>query len=61
MMAKLRITYRKSAIGYTEKQKATIKALGFQKLNQTVEQDDTPVIRGMINKVEHLVDVEEVK
>ena len=61
MMAKLRITYRKSAIGYTERQKATIKALGFRKLNQTVEQEDTPAIRGMISKVEHLIDVEEVK
>ncbi|MCA9957842.1 MAG: 50S ribosomal protein L30 [Chloroflexota bacterium] len=60
-MAKLRITYRKSAIGYTERQKATIKALGFRKLNQTVEQEDSPAIRGMISKVEHLVDVEEVK
>ncbi|MBE2200999.1 MAG: 50S ribosomal protein L30 [Anaerolinea sp.] len=60
-MAKLRITYRKSAIGYTVRQKATIKALGLRKLNQTVEQDDTPAIRGMISKVEHLVHVEEVK
>jgi large subunit ribosomal protein L30 len=60
-MTKLRITYAKSAIGYTERQKATIKALGFTKLNQTVERDDTPTIRGMINKVSHLVVVEEVK
>jgi large subunit ribosomal protein L30 len=60
-MTKLRITYAKSAIGYTERQKATIKALGFRKLNQTVEHDDTPTIRGMINKVSHLVVVEEVK
>jgi large subunit ribosomal protein L30 len=60
-MAKLRITYRKSAIGYNKKQKATLKALGFRKLNQVVEHDDTAVIRGMINKVSHLVDVEEVK
>lgn len=60
-MTKLRITYRKSAIGYNKKQKATLKALGFRKLNQVVEHDDTAVIRGMINKVSHLVDVEEVK
>ncbi|GAB4276624.1 MAG: 50S ribosomal protein L30 [Candidatus Promineifilaceae bacterium] len=60
-MAKLLITYRKSAIGYNKKQKATLKALGFRKLNQVVEHDDTAVIRGMINKVSHLVDVEEVK
>ncbi|MCB8922586.1 MAG: 50S ribosomal protein L30 [Ardenticatenaceae bacterium] len=61
MMTKLRITYQKSAIGYNEKQKATIKALGFRKLNQTVEHEDTAVIRGMIDKVSHLVQVEEVK
>ncbi|MCA9970767.1 MAG: 50S ribosomal protein L30 [Anaerolineales bacterium] len=60
MAKKLRITYRKSAIGYNVKQKATIQALGLRKLNQTVEQADTAVIRGMISKVSHLVDVEEV-
>lgn len=60
-MSKLRITYRKSAIGYKEDQKATIRALGFRKLNQIVEHDNTPTIRGMINKVSHLVEVEEVK
>ncbi len=58
---KLRITYSKSAIGYDKTQKATIRALGFRKLNQTVEQPDTPDIRGMVNKVSHLVTVEEVK
>jgi large subunit ribosomal protein L30 len=58
-MAKLRITYSKSAIGYNEKQKATIKALGFRKLYQTIEHEDTPVVRGMINRVSHLVTVEE--
>lgn len=61
MMAKLRITYSKSFIGYKEDQKRTIRALGFRKLNQTVELDDTPAIRGMIHKVNHLVTVEEVK
>jgi large subunit ribosomal protein L30 len=60
-MTKLKITYRKSAIGYTQRQKGTVRALGLRKLNQTVEHDDTPVIRGMINRVSHLVDVEEVK
>ncbi len=59
-MAKLRITYSKSAIGYKEDQKRTIKALGFRKLNQTVELDDSPATRGMIHKVNHLVTVEEV-
>lgn len=59
-MAKLRITYKKSAIGYKKDQKETIRALGFSKLNQVVEHDDNPVIRGMVNKVVHLVVVEEV-
>jgi len=60
MMAKIRITYQKSAIGYNKRQKATIKALGLNKVNQTVEHEDTPVIRGMVEKVSHLVTVEEV-
>jgi large subunit ribosomal protein L30 len=60
-MAKLLVTYKKSTIGYTKRQKATIEALGFKKLNQTVEHKDTPAIRGMINSVSHLVSVEEVK
>lgn len=59
-MAKLRITYSKSSIGYKEDQKRTIKALGFSKLNQIVELNDTPAVRGMIHKVNHLVTVEEV-
>ena len=60
-MAKLRVTYVKSAIGYNKRQKSTIRALGLRKLNQSVEHKDTPVIRGMISKVSHLVTVEEVK
>lgn len=60
-MAKLRITYTKSAIGYEKSQKATIKALGFRKLNQTVEHNDSPTVRGMVEKVSHLVEVEEVE
>ena len=59
-MVKLRITWTKSAIGYNVKQKATIKALGLRRLHHVVEHDDTPMIRGMINKVSHLVRVEEV-
>ncbi len=59
-MAKLKVTYSKSAIGYNEKQKGTIRALGLRKLNQSVEHDDTAVIRGMIKKVVHLVTVEEI-
>lgn len=61
IMAKLQITYSKSAIGYEKSQKATIKALGLRRLHQTVVREDTPVIRGMINKVSHLLTVEEVK
>jgi large subunit ribosomal protein L30 len=60
MASKLRITYTKSSIGYRKSQQATVKALGLKKLRQTVEHDDSPVIRGMIEKVSHLVSVEEV-
>ena len=59
-MPKLRITYTKSAIGYNVKQKATIQALGLRRLHQVVEHMDTPMIRGMVNKVSHLIRVEEV-
>lgn len=59
-MAKLKITWKKSAIGYPESQKQTIRALGLRRMNHSVVQDDTPVIRGMIRKVTHLVQVEEV-
>jgi large subunit ribosomal protein L30 len=59
-MAKLRVKWVKSAIGYPKDQKATIQALGLRKLQQTVEHDDQPVIRGMIRKVTHLVKVEEI-
>lgn len=61
MAKKLRITYTKSMIGQNRKQQGTIRALGLRKLHQTVEHDDTPVIRGMVEKVSHLVTVEEVK
>jgi large subunit ribosomal protein L30 len=59
-MAKLRVKWVKSAIGYPKDQKATIQALGLRKLQQTVEHEDQPVIRGMIRKVIHLVKVEEI-
>ena len=58
-MTKLRITWVKSGIGYTEVQKKTLKALGFHRLNQSVVQQDCASIRGMINQVRHLVKVEE--
>ena len=57
---KLAITQRRSAIGRAKGQKATIEALGIKRLYHQVVHDDTPQIRGMINKVKHLVDVEEV-
>ena len=59
MTKKLRIKYVKSVIGYNKRQRGTIEALGFRKLYQTVEHEDTPVIRGMINRVSHLVEVTE--
>ena len=61
MATRLRITYVKSAIGYNIKQKRTIVALGLRNMGDVVEQDDTPVIRGMIDKVSHLVQVQEVE
>jgi len=57
----LRITLTKSPIGYAERQKRTLRALGLRRMNQTVEQADTPVVRGMVAKVQHLVAVEEVE
>ncbi|MDD3824859.1 MAG: 50S ribosomal protein L30 [Anaerolineae bacterium] len=60
-MSKLRITWVKSSIGYSRRQKGTIRALGLRNLGDVVEQDDTPVIRGMIDKVSHLVRVEELE
>jgi len=58
---KLRITLVKSAIGYSERHKATVRALGLRRLNQTVEHVDSPTLRGMLAKVNHLVVVEQVE
>lgn len=55
----IQITWKRSAIGRTQVQKETIKALGFKRLNQTIEKSDNPAIRGMIKSVEHLVEVKE--
>jgi large subunit ribosomal protein L30 len=55
----IRVTYRKSAIGYNQDQKDTVRKLGLKRLNQTVEHPDTPALRGMVFKVRHLVDVQE--
>lgn len=55
----IRVTLVRSAIGYPKNQKATVKALGLRRLHQTVEQVDNPAVRGMIQKIIHLVQVEE--
>ena len=55
----LRITLVKSGIGYSEKHKETIHALGLHRISQTVEQVDSPALQGMLRKVNHLVKVEE--
>lgn len=57
---KLRITYVKSAIGYSVRHKATIRALGLRKLHQSVVHVESQVLRGMLSKVNHLVKIEEV-
>jgi large subunit ribosomal protein L30 len=57
---KLRITWVKSSIGYSRRQKGTIRALGLRRLGDAVEQADTPAVRGMVDKVSHLVEVEEI-
>ena len=57
-MAKLKITQVRSAIGRTARQKKIVSALGLRRMNHTVEHDDSPQIRGMLEKVAHLVKVE---
>ena len=59
-MTKLRITWKKSDIGYVKEQKRTLRALGFHRLNETVVHEDSPSIRGMVAKVSHLVEMEMV-
>ncbi len=61
MSGKLVIKLVKSPIGYNQRQKATVRALGLKRVNAVVEHEDTPVIRGMVSKIDHLVEVEEVK
>ena len=58
-MSTIRVTYKKSAIGYSQRQKDTIRSLGLRKLGQTVEVPDNGPIRGMVQHVRHLVVVEE--
>lgn len=59
-MAKLRVTWKKSAIGYAHDQKETIRILGLKRLGHSVDHSDNRAIRGMIHKVRHLVVVEEI-
>lgn len=58
-MVKVKITQIKSRIGSTKRQKRTLDALGLRRLNKSIEVEDTPQIMGMVNKVRHLVKVEE--
>lgn len=58
-MSKLRITQRRSRNGASPNQHATLRSLGLRRIGQTVDHDDTPQLRGMVDVVRHLVDVEE--
>lgn len=58
---RLRLKWVKSSIGYSKRQKGTIKALGLRRLGDVVEHDNTPSVRGMANKVSHLIDLEVVE
>lgn len=60
-MGKLKITYKKSMLSCPEKHRVVIRSLGFRKLNQTRVYNDTPQIRGIIQKVGYLLHVEEEK
>jgi large subunit ribosomal protein L30 len=55
----LQVTLVKSPIGYNQRQKDTVRALGLHRLNQTVEHQDSPALRGMLNSITHLIQVEE--
>jgi large subunit ribosomal protein L30 len=59
-LARLKLTQQRSSIDRPRDQKATIRALGLKRINHSVVKDDRPEIRGMIAKVSHLIDVEEV-
>lgn len=59
-MKKLRITQIKSGIDRPERQKSTLRALGFTKMNQVIEIEANPALMGMVNKVRHLLKVEEI-
>jgi len=59
-MAKIKVTQVKSQIGRLKNQKRTLEALGLRKINQTVEHEATPSVIGMLNKVKHLVSIQEI-
>ena len=59
-MTRISVTWKKSSIGFPKDQKRTIAGLGLRRLHMTVEHDDTPSVRGMIRKVQHLVEVADV-
>ena len=61
MAKKLRVTLVRSPIGYSVRQKRTVKALGLRKINQVVELVDNPAVRGMVKKISHLLDVQEIE
>ncbi|RKD34130.1 50S ribosomal protein L30 [Thermohalobacter berrensis] len=58
-MAKIKIKLVKSKIGKTERQKRTVDALGFKKIGQVIEKEDTPQVRGMIEKIKHMIEIVE--
>lgn len=60
MAKQLKVTWKKSFIGYPQTQRLTIKSLGFSKLNQVLIKEDSAQLRGQLNKVKHLVSVEEL-
>lgn len=60
MSSRVRVTLRKGLVGRPADQRGTVRALGLKRIGQTVEKEDRPEIRGMIFKVKHLVEVEEV-
>ena len=60
-MGKVKVTWKKSAIGFNKTQRLTIDSLGLRRLNHSVVHEDTPSIRGMLHKVRHLVVVEDVE
>ena len=60
-MARLKITQVKSRIGATAQQRKTLDALGLRKIRQSVEHEDSVIIKGMLERVKHLVTIEEVK